>query len=103
MTDIRVKITAQQPENPAQLSDCRSINGIMSVNTRTGPVDGSMQGFYCPKTGAFAFILNRSEDGSTMQLYRGNISSDGKSLEGTFFYTSGDWGEYNFSVSKLDS
>jgi hypothetical protein len=72
----------------------------MSVGTRVGPLDGSMQGYYCPETGAFAFILNRKEDRATMQLYRGNISDDGKSMKGTFLYISGDWGEYEFSASK---
>jgi hypothetical protein len=100
ITDIRVTVAVQEPENLAQVTECRSIRGDMSVETRVGPLDGSMQGYYCPNTGAFAFILNRKEDGATMQLYQGNISSDGKSLEGTFFYISGDWGEYGFSASK---
>ncbi|WP_375515570.1 hypothetical protein [uncultured Nostoc sp.] len=90
ITDIRVTVAEQQPDNPAQVSECRSITGDMSVNTRVGPLNGSMQGYYCPATGAFAFILNRKEDGATMQLYRGNISDDGKSMKGTFFYISGD-------------
>lgn len=100
ITDIRVTVAEQQPHNPGQVSECRSITGDMSVETRTGPLDGSMQGFYCPEKGTFAFILNRKEDGATMQLYRGNISDDGNSMTGTFFYISGDWGEYDFSASK---
>jgi hypothetical protein len=100
ITDIRVTVADQQPHNPGQVSECRSITGDMSVETRTGPLDGSMTGFYCPKTDAFAYILYTTEDRVTRQVYRGNISDDGNSMVGTFLYMSGDWGEYDFSASK---
>jgi hypothetical protein len=96
---VRVTINDQQPLNPAQESVCYSVSGEMDVDTRTGKLDGTMTGFYCPK-GTFAFLLRRKEDREPMQVYQGKISNDGKSMKGTMLYLSGDWGEYPFSAKQ---
>lgn len=96
---VSVTIGEQQPHNSAQISVCRSISGYMTPQAgRTG--EDFVNGFYCPKTGAFAFSRFRNEDRTLMQVYRGYLSNDGNSMKGTFLYMSGNWGEYDFSASK---
>jgi hypothetical protein len=96
---VIVTIGDQQPQNPAQITKCRNISGFMTPQAGSGAKD-IVNGFYCPKTGAFAFARFFNQDRALMQVYRGSLSSDGNSMNGTFLYMSGNWGEYDFSASK---
>lgn len=96
---VIVTIGDQQPNNPAQITECRNISGFMTPQAGSGAKD-IINGFYCPKTGAFAFARFFNQDRALMQVYRGRLSNDGNSMKGTFLYMSGNWGEYDFSASK---
>jgi hypothetical protein len=74
---------------------CRSISGTLGGL--------SIQGFYCPSTGRISFLRKDPGTNDTIQVYTGNISSDGPTdrMAGTFIQaTNPDAGEYNFSATR---
>ena len=96
---IQLKITSQANGTP-----CVAIGGNL-VDTGAGSTD-PVVGYYCPKSGAIAFVRNDPATGQTFQVYRGNFAvtapRQSNKLGGTFgeYDALGNLGEYPFAVSN---
>ena len=89
-TFITLQITSQGGPAP-----CRNIAGTLGGL--------SVQGFYCPSTGRISFLRKDPGTNDTVQVYTGNVASDGATdrMAGTFVHqTNPDAGEYNFSATR---
>jgi hypothetical protein len=96
---VQINITSQATGSP-----CVAIGGTL-VDTGQN-LSNPIVGYYCPKSGAIAFLRQDPSSGQTFQVYRGAFAfaQNGltKKLAGTFgeYDALANLGEYPFTVSK---
>lgn len=82
---------------------CRAITGTLT-DVGPGGQSNPVRGFYCPSTGRFSFLRNNATTGRTFQVYSGNLSDAGRTLQmsGIFAeeHQAGALGEYSFYATK---
>jgi hypothetical protein len=96
---IQINVTSQSAASP-----CAAISGNL-VDTGQGITD-PIVGYYCPKSGAVAFLRQDPTNGTTFQVYHGAFAAVthglSNKLDGTFgeYDALANLGEYPFTVSK---
>lgn len=96
---IQLNITSQASGTP-----CVAISGNL-IDTGVG-LTNPVVGYYCPKSGAVAFVRNDPTTGQTFQVYHGTFAETARrqsnKLGGTFgeYDALGNLGEYPFAVSN---
>jgi hypothetical protein len=96
---VQLVITAQAGPGAPGAGICRHITGEIGI--------ASIQGQYCPSTGAIHFLHNNLSSGVTVRTFSGHVSDEvaGQPLHmaGTMTVEAiafGDLGSYNFSASQ---
>jgi hypothetical protein len=96
---IQINVASQASGTP-----CVAIGGTL-VDIGQG-LSNPIVGYYCPKSGAIAFVRNDPTTGETFQVFHGSFAETGKrqsnKLAGAFgeYDAIGNLGEYPFTVSR---
>ena len=96
---VQIDITSQASGTP-----CVGISGtLLDTGARiTNPIVG----YYCPKSGAIAFVRNDSTSGQTFQVYSGSFAATQNGQANTLAGTFGEYdavanlGLYPFAATK---